>query len=391
MNVAPERVRRAADLLASLVRIDSINPMGRPYARPQPVEREAIETIERWFAPHAGRVALERQACGVCHENLAISLPGPNGAPTVLFESHIDTVPADDWADRGLSPRIEGGRLFGRGACDDKGCLSAMILALLEILEEGLRPPQSIVLLCAGDEEYAQTGILRYLKGDHPPFACAVFGEPTRMSPVVQHKGIARWDVTVHGKSAHTSRPELGTNAITGMVDVLGALRAYQDRLQAASQNAYMSGPTITVTMIEGGRTRNATPDLCTAAIDFRVLPGMDPQAERERVIELLQPLPWRISHASPQSTMPPLSTDPAAPFCQRVLATCREVVSTQLEFRGEPYGTDAAWIGRACPAVVLGPGDIAHAHAVDEHIALDELAQAVEVYKRIMMAREQV
>jgi acetylornithine deacetylase len=81
----------------------------------------------------------------------------------------------------------------------------------------------------------------------------------------------------------------------------------------------------------------------------------------------------------------PPLDTDPDSPVSQRVLSICREVVGPQTELTGAPYGTDAAWAGRICPAIVIGPGDIRHAHAVDEQISLSELATAVKVYKRLM------
>jgi acetylornithine deacetylase/succinyl-diaminopimelate desuccinylase-like protein len=304
-----------------------------------------------------------------------------------LFESHIDTVPAvAGWAEHAWSPRIEDHRLFGLGACDDKGCLTAMIVALLELLEQGRQPPRSVILVCAGDEEYAQTGIHRYLKDAAESLAYGVFGEPTQLFPVVQHKGTIRWDLTVHGRSAHTARPELGVNAIHGMMDVIAALKQYQEALQDRHANPLLTGPTITVTQIAGGRTRNAVPDECTIAVDFRVVPGMDPAAERYALIGHLLSLPWEISHRAVQLTTPPLSTPIDSPVSRRILSICRELVDPRAELQGAPYGTDAAWAGTRCPAIVLGPGDIRHAHAVDEQILLSDVAAAVEVYQRIML-----
>lgn len=386
MTSDSHRLARATDLLASLVSIDSVNPMGRAYSRPHPVERQAIEFIEHLFAAHTHLVSLERQACSEFHESLVISLKNDQEQPVALFESHIDTVPAEDWPERALHPTINEGCLVGRGACDDKGSLAAMLLALLEILEEGIKPPMPIVLLCAGDEENAQTGIRHYIQSAHPDVAHAVFGEPTRLFPVIQHKGTIRWDITVHGTSAHTSRPELGANAILGMMEVVAALQAYQNRLQSTWHSPYMTGPTISVTRIEGGRTRNATADRCKAAVDLRILPNMDPVREHETLIENLATLDWQISHSPLQLMAPALSTDPNLPFCQDLLRICRETVSSRVDLRGEPYGTDAAWVSDRFPAIVLGPGDISCAHAVDEQIPLSELTRAVEVYKRIML-----
>jgi len=386
MNDETSRRCRVVDLLSTLVSLDSINPMGRPYEKDQPVERSVIEFIETLFHEHRSRAMLRRQPCSPAHESLILTVSGQSDNSIALFESHIDTVPADEWSDRALNPVVTEEKLTGRGACDDKGSLAAMIVALLEILEEEIVPPRTIELLCAGDEEHAQTGIRCYVDNCPKSIEFAVFGEPTKLSPVVQHKGTMRWDITVHGRSAHTSRPELGVNAVLSMTDVISALQSYQNRLQTSWTNPFMSGPMITVTTIQGGRTRNAIPDECTIAVDFRFLPGMDPTAERETLIEYLRTLDCKITHGPLQLMTPPLSTDPELPFCREVESICRRTVSDDVRLSGEPYGTDASWVSHLCPAIVLGPGDISSAHAVDEYISLVELTQAVEVYKSIML-----
>jgi acetylornithine deacetylase len=173
------------------------------------VERPVTEYLERLFQPYGVQVV--RESCSPQHENLAIYVPGRTPEPWTLLESHMDTVPADDWADRAFVPRADNGRIFGRGACDDKGPLTSMVLAVLDLLESGESPPVGVCLLAAGDEEYAQTGIKHFARATRVSFGRGVFGEPTRCLPVIQHKGTVRWDILVHGKSAHTSRPELGT------------------------------------------------------------------------------------------------------------------------------------------------------------------------------------
>jgi acetylornithine deacetylase/succinyl-diaminopimelate desuccinylase-like protein len=386
MSIVTSRTERCVEVLSALVGINSINPMGRSYDGAESVERQAIEYIEQLFAPHASRVSVIRQMCSPIHESLVVVLPGDPGRSAALFESHIDTVPADAWMERALHPIVEDGELFGLGACDDKGCLAAMILALLELLEESVDPPRTIILACAGDEEYSQTGIHRFLLDSEHKIGYSVVGEPTRLHPVVQHKGTVRWDIIVHGQSAHTSSPELGVNAILGMMDVIRALRSHEETLQSQWNSELMTGPMITVTRIAGGRTRNAVPDECTIAVDVRVLPGMNPNAQREIIIEHLTALPWQISHSQVQLLTPPLDTDPESPLCSEALSICRDIMGSDVQIQGAPYGTDAAWVGRVCPAIVLGPGDIRFAHAVDERISLKELRQGVEIYKRIMM-----
>ncbi len=147
-----------------------------------------------------------------------------------------------------------------------------------------------------------------------------------------------------------------------------------------------MTGPTITATMIEGGRTRNAIPDTCTIAVDFRILPGMDPHHEQEALVEYLDTFEWPITHGPLQLNTPALNTDPKHPFCQDLLKVCNDTLLSRVSLRGEPYGTDAAWVSNLCPAIVLGPGDIGYAHAINEQIAISELTQAVALYKQIML-----
>ena len=376
-------VQAAERILGDLVAIPTVNPVGRPWAGTQPVERAANDTIAGLFAPYG--VGIERQAVSPMHENLAVTLPGRSTGGCLLFESHVDTVPADEWLDRAFQPRVEGDLLYGRGSCDDKASLTAMIMAALDLLERGLPAAAPVVLLAAGDEEYAQTGIKHVRAGDVPVVA-GIFGEPTRLMPVVQHKGTARWDITVHGRSAHTSRPELGVNAILGAADLIRDLGAYQAELRSRYGSPLMTGPAITVSMIHGGRTRNAVPDECTISVDFRVTPGMHPVAARDALIDRVAGLGLVLSHSDLQIMTPPLDTPVDHPFSLHVLDICRSVAGPQTELCGEPYGTDASWLSDRAPALVLGPGDIAYAHAVDERVSLAEVVACARIYREIML-----
>jgi acetylornithine deacetylase len=197
-----------------------------------------------------------------------------------------------------------------------------------------------------------------------------------------------RWDIEVHGRSAHTSRPELGINAIRFAVEAIAELEVMQKELHTRHPNALMTGPMLTVTMIHGGRTRNAVPDLCTLSIDHRVVPGMDPMTARETVINRLAEIEnATFTHTTPQLITPPLATDPEHSFCQAILEICRQYQEVA-QLRGEPYGTDAAWIADRAPALVLGPGDITYAHAVDERIALADVVTGAKIYRDIMLTR---
>jgi acetylornithine deacetylase len=336
---------------------------------------------------------VQRDAYSATHENLLVSVPGADGgaAGATLFESHVDTVPADDWADRAFLPEVAGDDVFGRGACDDKGSLVAMVLALIDIHSRGLVPPQPVLFMAAGDEEYAQTGIKHFRSAGSSPGGVAVargvFGEPSVLQPIVQHNGTVRWDITVHGRSAHTSKPHLGVNAIEGVVDVLAGLRAFQSSLAEGHRNHLVTPPTLTVTMINGGRTRNAVPDECTIAVDYRVSPGNEPAARAAAVIDALAELGLELSHSEPQLMTPPLTTAEDDPFVDTVTTVCRKYGDAAASPQGVPYGTDASWVSDLGPSVVLGPGSIEVAHAIDEKVSISEVVAAAEIYRELMLA----
>lgn len=124
-------------------------------------------------------------------------------------------------------------------------------------------------------------------------------------------------------------------------------------------------------------------PDECTIAVDFRILPGMEPVSARQQVIEALYELRLDVHHEGPQLITPPLATAQDDPFALEVLEICREAVGEQIALAGVPYGTDASWL--PAPSVVLGPGSIASAHAIDEHVRISEVVKAAEIYRRIM------
>jgi acetylornithine deacetylase len=375
----------ALRVLADLIRFPTVNPMGKPCTSSEPVERRAIEYVAEIFRPYG--VEIIQQRCDPRHENLLIKIPGKVKEPFTLLESHVDTVPADDWPQRAFTPIVKGSLIFGRGACDDKGPLAAMILAVRAILESGQLPSYPVALLAAGDEEYSQTGIKSFVRLGYPLIR-SVIGEPTNLVPILQHKGTVRWDIIVHGRSAHSSRPELGRNAITGAMHVLKAIEQTQERLQAKFHNPWMTGPTLTVTMINGGRTRNAIADECSMAIDFRVLPGMDPTEARQALIGSLFSDSVEISHGDIQLTTPPLNTQPDNPFSQSVLDICRKVTGNKsMAFAGAPYGTDAAWVANSAPALVLGPGTIESAHAIDENVDICEVVRCAQIYREIVVS----
>ena len=134
------------------------------------------------------------------------------------------------------------------------------------------------------------------------------------------------------------------------------------------------------------GELRNAVPDECTIAVDFRVLPGMDMQQSVDELFAGLKAQEVSLTHRPFQCFAPPLNTSPGDPFVQAALAICRDVLARSVDLAAVPYGSDACWIPAGVPAIVLGPGDIAKAHAIDECVPLDQVVQCAAIYRQLVL-----
>jgi acetylornithine deacetylase len=305
---------------------------------------------------------------------------------TLLLQTHMDTVPGESMGDRAYHPEVRNGRLYGRGACDAKGQLAAMLWAMTLLKTDAERLKTNTILVAAMDEEHTFQGALAIV-ADRMQATGAIVGEPTRLKPVIAHKGVVRWGVRVLGRAAHTARPQDGVNAVTGMLDVLDALRASWGRTLVA-EHPLLGRASATIVSIEGGVAPNVVPDRCRATIDQRTLPGEDPDDVMRACDEVLDRLrsaapAWQVEREEPFVRDYALETDPREPVVQATLEAIRRVTGRQPTPGAVPYGTDASKLSRlgGIPCVVLGAGDIAQAHTADEFVQLDEVAQAAEIY----------
>ena len=200
----------------------------------------------------------------------------PRSRRTLLFDVHQDTVPTDGMTIAPFDPRIEGGRLYGRGSCDIKGGMAAMLVAVARLCRE--RPPgaASVVLACTVDEEFTHTGSSHLAGTDHGA-DLAIVAEPTLLDLVHCHKGALRWKIRTQGVACHSSTPQLGVNAIYRMGRVLDALVGYAGALAAATPDPIVGPPSLSVGRIEGGQSVNIVPDWCEIEIDRRLIPGEKP------------------------------------------------------------------------------------------------------------------
>jgi acetylornithine deacetylase len=382
-------------LICDLVAIRSVNRAGRSDLSPSSAGMVAY--LERWFHQHG--IATSRGAVPGGEENLLATLPGPVGAPAIVFDAHSDTVPADDWADRAFAPQLRDGRIYGRGACDTKAAMAAMMLALAEAAA-GPPLPSTIVFIASADEEFGRTGVAAFLNSK-PKLDYAVVGEPTRCELVIACKGAARWDIVTSGKSAHTSTPHKGVNAITRMAAVIAAIDEYSRTVLAAKSHPLVDPATWTPSLITGGTAINVVPEACRLSVDLRTMPQEDPRAAMRDAQQFLNAkCSFPLRHENPRvwsgADVPP---DHAfVRHCLRCRADALRSPSQHTDVlnasdldaaqtvKGVNYGCHASdYSERSIPAVVIGPGDIAQAHAIDEYVDVASAQQAARTYLEIM------
>lgn len=368
----------AVALLEDLIRIQSVNPH---YGEGAQGEMELSRYIERYCRDAGLRVS--RQPVFDGRDNLIIELKTGHPDSVLLFEAHMDTVSLGSMPNP-LEPICVDGRMYGRGACDTKGSLAAMMYAMAECAKHPERLQSDLVLCAAVDEEHAYRGVLKFLELDMP-ISAAVVGEPTELRIVVAHKGCVRFAVTTHGKAAHSSVPHEGENAIVAMAEVVAYLsREIAPRLEK-TVDPLCGAATLSIGTIRGGKQINIVPEQCTIEVDRRIVPGETPQ----RVLEQIRAeLTGWCRERGIRCTIEPLLLDWAldTPVDDPLVHTARETAARlglPPEPRGETYGSDASKLRglKGIPSIVFGPGSIAQAHSAEEWVAVADVERAAAFY----------
>jgi acetylornithine deacetylase ArgE len=380
-------------LLRDLVALPSVNPMGRPLSGPDIYEHRVTAYLENFFRSLG--VPCERQPVAPLRENILAWTDFTDAAASVIFEAHQDTVPTDNMTIDPFAARIENGRLYGRGACDIKGGMAAMLAAFARLVRDKSKGAASVVMICSVDEEFTFQGVQRLvqlnLRQRFSNLLGAVVAEPTQLHMVNSHKGAVRWDLTTTGRSCHSSRPEQGVNAIYRMASVLSHIERYAEELRTARTDPRLGPPTLSVGRIDGGTSVNTVPDQCRIEIDRRLLPGEKAASALEHLHDYLRGRvdpALTFSFSAPWLSAPPLSAAGSEELVVRLGAAIDSVIGTH-QVQAVPYGTDAAPLAEAgIPSVVFGPGDIARAHTCDEWVPLDEVEQASEILYRLACGR---
>jgi acetylornithine deacetylase ArgE len=376
-------------LLRDLVSRPSVNPMGRDIHGPGIFEYQVTAYLEEFFRNL--NVPVQRQTIAPQRDNIIARWESPGARRTLLLEAHQDTVPTDNMTIDPFAARIEDGRLYGRGACDIKGGMAAMLAMFARLVREKPKGAANVILACTVDEEHTFLGVQQLVR-EGLQADIAVVAEPTQLQIVNAHKGVVRWHLETLGRSCHSSAPEQGVNAIYQMARVLAATEQFADRLRTSRVDPLLGPPTLSVGRIEGGASVNTIPDRCHIEIDRRLIPGEEALAAPGQLAAWLKTsLPAKIAFSCSQAWLHAPALSPAgSEMLVGQLGSAIDAVRGSHQVTAVPFCTDASTIAAAgIPAVVFGPGDIAKAHTCDESVPLEEVEQASEILYRLACANE--
>ena len=362
---------RTEKLLAELIALPSVNPAFLPPQHSCAGEKN----VGDFLAATAAKAGLDLEfqkvvvSDGQPRSNVIVRLRPRNKIhQTILLAPHLDTVGADAAQ---LIPRRKNGRLLGRGACDTKGSVAAMLTALCELAESKSRPLETeIIFVGLIDEEHAQAGS-RALVASGFKADLAIVGEPTKLQVVTAHKGSLWLQLETRGRAAHGATPQLGKNAVQEMARIVEILETDYAAQLRRRKHKLLGHATVNVGQISGGTQPNIVPDRCTITIDRRTLPGETEVGVRREIAAWLRAkgLAAKIFNAKLAPALA-LETDPKLPLVRQFFQS-----AGQSKPVGVDYFCDAAVLAAGgIPSVVFGPGDIAQAHTADEWISLAQL-----------------
>jgi acetylornithine deacetylase/succinyl-diaminopimelate desuccinylase-like protein len=374
----------AVRYLRDYVAIPSVNPMGRSDIDPAWIGEERYA---RCVQHQLGKLGVDSVIVGEgTRRSVVAEVRRAAALETVLVASHLDTVPVDHMSIDPFDPCVRDNHLLGRGSCDTKAGMAALMAALERVLARGSLA-RNLVLVGEADEESSGSvgvsDVLAHLGGSRIDWAIAT--EPTELRLVNAHKGTAVVRVEARGHACHSSDPSQGKNAIVLLAQAIGVLERLGKELGSRPQTGL--GPaTLSIGLIAGGQAPNIVPDRAWLAMDRRTLPGDTSEslgAEVERALRAAGLSGVQVSEV--RIGKEPLFTAPsqlAVQRCQRAL----ERAGCDPEPRSVAFGTDAGqFAGAGIPSVVLGPGSIARAHTEAEYVEIDQLERMVGIFEQIL------
>jgi acetylornithine deacetylase/succinyl-diaminopimelate desuccinylase family protein len=379
--LAEIREDEVIEFLRDLVRIPTVNPPGDV--------REAAEYCRRKLAHEGFETTFETVES--TKPNLIAWLRAGDG-PTLLFNSHLDVVPVGEeasWTHPPFAAEVADGRVYGRGANDDKASVTAQVLGAIALKRSGVPLRGILIVNEVADEEVGGrlgAALIAERADIRPDYV--IVGEPTLNRICVGERGGVGISVLVFGRTAHGALPWEGVNAIEGMARVITALqRELWPRLERKT-HPYFAHASATISLIEGGVKTNVVPDRCSIFIDRRLIPGETPEEAIAEVREVAEQavagvpgLRVEVGPAYEWGGRLAVMSPPDSAVVQTML-TVNRFLGLDSDLTGFSMGTDGRFFAaKGYPTIIYGPGDPSLAHKPDEWVGVDEVLTATRAY----------
>lgn len=325
-------------------------------------EGPAADLLDTWLRDHG--LQTER----LDDLNVVVRLRGAAPGPTLLLNSHLDTVPAKDgWDTDPWTPTLRDGRLIGLGSGDAKASVAAMACAVVELARQGL--PAGQLIFAASVMEEVGGGGLEFIKDRLGPLDAALVGEPTSLQGAIAQGGLLIIEGCAHGRTAHAARAHEGVNALPiAARDILTITDLPLER-----QHPFLGTSTANVTVARAGDRHNVIPDRAEFTVDVRYTSAYAP----EELFDLLDQATRSELRVRSKRLMP-VETSPDAAIVQALLA-----VAPGTGLFGSPTMSD--WVHlRGVPTVKIGPGDSERSHTPNESVALSDVTRAHALYRDV-------
>ena len=368
----------AVALCRALTAIDSRNPH---LVAGAPGEGDAARFLGDTLRAWGFHVELQEVLPGRAN---VVARGGRRGAPSLLFNGHLDVVGTDGMLHAPFAPELRGSRLYGRGSADMKGGIAAMCAAAARAIASGVEA--EVIVTAVIDEEYESAGTRALVEGGLRA-DMAIVTEPTQLAIMPAHRGFVWIDVEVRGRAAHGSRYDLGIDAIRDAALLVAELDTFEREILVQRTHPLLGRASLHASHIAGGIGMSTYPDRCTLAIERRTLPGetiagvvAEVEAACARVKQRRADFDATVSARFGQ---PPSDVSTSAPVV-RILERALRAEGESVSVAGMSAWTDAAILNEAgIPAICFGPGDIRVAHAAEEWIEVGEIERAARVMER--------
>lgn len=381
MDIEKDRVLKS---LKSLININTVNPPGD--------EVHLANFIKKYMESYNLSTCLKPVSKD--RFNIITTIKGSDSTrPSLIFSGHLDTVPIGErksWKQDPFSGTVIGKKLYGRGSCDMKGGVAAILEAMIYLKEQKFIPKMDVKFVGTVGEEVDCIGsknIVENREINNP--GAMIIAEPSNNKIFTAHKGALWLKIEIYGKTAHGSMPKEGNNAILASQTVINNI--YSLKFLTEKNNVLLGNSTVNVSMIEGGVNTNVVPDYCSITLDFRTIPEITHENIYTEIENILTEMKnndeltnWNIEILH---DLPPLSNSKDDDFIQMMFDIKNKTSNLQNKELGANYYTDGSVYGEAfdIPIVIYGPGNEKLAHQPNEYVDVDNFFEAIETYVNII------